>query len=110
MKYTLGEKKNGEISVNFVLTEKEWAEEVEKAYQKHKGEYKKEGFRQGKVPRKVLEQTYGEHIFFEDAFNDCFPELYTKMMQKEKQLFPVDYPRISLVNTLELKSKRKAQK
>ena len=96
MKYTLGEKKNGEISVNFVLTEKEWAEEVEKAYQKHKGEYKKEGFRQGKVPRKVLEQTYGEHIFFEDAFNDCFPELYTKMMQKEKQLFPVDYPRISV--------------
>ena len=96
MKYTLGEKKNGVIEVKFELNAKEWEAEVEKAYEKHKNEYKKEGFRTGKVPRKVLEQTYGENLFFEDAFNDSFPELYTKMLEKEKQLYPVDYPAISL--------------
>lgn len=96
MKYTLGEKKNGVIEVKFELNAKEWEAEVEKAYEKHKSEYKKEGFRTGKVPRKVLEQTYGENLFFEDAFNDSFPELYTKMLEKEKQLYPVDYPAISL--------------
>lgn len=96
MKYTLGEKKNGVIEVIFELNAKEWEAEVEKAYEKHKAEYKKEGFRTGKVPRKVLEQTYGENLFFEDAFNDSFPELYTKMLEKEKQLYPVDYPAISL--------------
>ncbi len=96
MKYTLGEKKNGVIEVKFELNAKEWEAEVEKAYEKHKAEYKKEGFRTGKVPRKVLEQTYGENLFFEDAFNDSFPELYTKMLEKEKQLYPVDYPAISL--------------
>lgn len=96
MKYTLGEKKNGVIEVKFELNAKEWEAEVEKAYEKHKVEYKKEGFRTGKVPRKVLEQTYGENLFFEDAFNDSFPELYTKMLEKEKQLYPVDYPAISL--------------
>lgn len=96
MKYTLGEKKDNKITVSFVLSKKEWEEEVEKAYQKHKGEYKKEGFRQGKVPRRVLEQTYGEFMFYEDAFNDSFPEYYTQMLKKEKQLFPVDYPEISL--------------
>lgn len=96
MKYTLGEKKNGVIEVKFELNAKEWEAEVEKAYEKHKLEYKKEGFRTGKVPRKVLEQTYGENLFFEDAFNDSFPELYTKMLEKEKQLYPVDYPAISL--------------
>lgn len=96
MKYTLGEKKNGVIEVKFELNAKEWEAEVEKAYEKHKAEYKKEGFRTGKVPRKVLEQTYGENLFFEDAFNDSFPELYTKMLEKEKEIYPVDYPAISL--------------
>lgn len=96
MKYTLGEKKNGVIEVKFELNAKEWEAEVEKAYEKHKADYKKEGFRTGKVPRKVLEQTYGENLFFEDAFNDSFPELYTKMLEKEKEIYPVDYPAISL--------------
>ena len=96
MKYTVKEKKNNQIVVEFVLNGKEWEAEIEKAYQKHKGEYKKEGFRQGKVPRKVLEQTYGEHIFWEEAFNDCFPEVYTNMLKKEKQLYPVDYPEVAV--------------
>ncbi len=96
MKYTIGEKKDGQVAVQFTLDAKEWEAEVEKAYQKHKGEYKKEGFRQGHVPRKVLEQTYGEFMFYEDAFNDSFPEYYTKMLKKEKEIFPVDYPAISL--------------
>ena len=96
MKYTIGEKKNGQVTIEFELDSKEWEAEVEKAYQKHKGEYKKEGFRQGKVPRKVLEQTYGPYVFYEDAFNDSFPEYYTKMLDKEKQLFPVDYPDVKV--------------
>ncbi len=96
MKYKIGEKKNGQVTINFELDAKEWEAEVEKAYQKHKGEYKKEGFRQGKVPRKVLESTYGEYLFYEDAFNDSFPGYYTQMLNKEKQLFPVDYPEIKL--------------
>ena len=96
MKYTIGEKKNGQVTVEFVLTSKEWEADVEKAYQKHKGEYKKEGFRQGKVPRKVLEQTYGAELFFEDAFNDSFPVYYSEMLKKEKELFPVDYPEIKI--------------
>ena len=96
MKYTIGEKKKGQVTIEFVLDAKDWEAEVEKAYQKHKGEYKKEGFRQGKVPRKVLEQTYGEDVFYEDAFNDSFEEIYTNMLSKEKELFPVDYPAVAV--------------
>ena len=96
MKYTVGEKKNGQIAVEFELSGKEWEAEIEKAYQKHKGDYKMQGFRQGKVPRKVLEQTYGEYIFFEDAFNDGFATHYTQMLEKEKEIFPVDYPQVSV--------------
>jgi len=96
MKYSVSEKKNGEVSVKFTLTAAEWEIEVEKAYQKHKGEYKKQGFRKGHVPRKVLEQTYGEEVFYDDAFNDSFAEFYSSMLKKEKELFPVDYPQVSI--------------
>lgn len=96
MKYTVGEKKNGQIVVTFTISTDEWEAEVEKAYQKNKGKYKKEGFRQGKVPRKVLEQTYGEYMFYEDAFNDACPRLYTEMLDKEPEIFPVSYPDIEV--------------
>ena len=50
MKYTLGEKKNGKITVDFVIPETEWEEQIENAYKKNCGKYKVEGFRQGKAP------------------------------------------------------------
>lgn len=96
MKYTRGEKKDGKIVVEFTLDAKEWENEIENAYQNNKGKYKKEGFRQGKVPRKVLEQTYGEFLFWEDAFNECFPKYYTEMLDKETDIFPVDFPEVDV--------------
>ena len=96
MKYTLNEKQDNQIKVDFVLTAKEWEEEVAHAYQKNKGKYNKEGFRKGNVPRAILEKTYGETLFYEDALNDCFPKYYTEMLSKEKDIYPVDYPEISV--------------
>lgn len=96
MKYTVGEKKNNQIVVTFTMTTEEWEAEVEKAYQKNKGKYKLEGFRQGKVPRKVLEQVYGEFMFYEDAFNDACPKMYSEMLEKETSIFPVSYPDIEV--------------
>lgn len=96
MKYTLGEKKDGKIIVDFAINEKEWEEEIEKAYKKNCGKYKVEGFRQGKAPRKMLEKSFGEFLFWEDALNDLLPRAYTEMLAKEKELFPVDYPTIDV--------------
>ena len=96
MKYTLSEKQNDEITITITLTEKEWAEEVENAYQKNKGKFKVEGFRAGKVPRTMIEKMYGKEVFYEDAFNDCFPKYYTDVLKKEKNLSPVDYPEVNV--------------
>lgn len=96
MKYTLGEKKNGKITVDFVLNEKEWEAEIENAYKKNCGKYKVEGFRQGKAPRKMLEKSFGEFLFWEDALNDLLPRAYQEMLSKEKELFPVDYPQVDV--------------
>ena len=101
MKYTLSEKQNDELTITITVTEKEWAEEVEAAYQKNKGKFKVEGFRAGKVPRSIIEKMYGKEVFFEDAFNDCFPKYYTDVLKKEKTLSPVDYPEVAVTEMSE---------
>ena len=98
MTYTIGEKKNGKLTVEFKLNAAEWEAEVEKAYQKNKGKYKLDGFRQGKIPRKVLEKTYGEYVFYEDALNAFCDNSFFDFLEKEKDVQAVDYPDISVKN------------
>ena len=96
MHYNIGKMSKGKINVEFVLDSNEWENYVEQAYQKEKGKYKKEGFRQGKVPRKVLENSYGDSLFYESAFDLAFPKIYTQMLNSEKSIVPVDYPEIDI--------------
>ena len=96
MKYTRLERKDDEIKVQFELTADEWEKEVEEAYKNHKNHYKKEGFRNGNVPRAILEKQYGENLFYEDALNDSFGKYYAEMLSKEKDIYPVDYPRLTV--------------
>lgn len=96
MKYNRLEKQNDEIKVQFELDAKEWEAEVETAYKNHKSHYKKEGFRNGNVPRAILEKQYGENLFYEDALNDSFGKFYAEMLSKETDIYPVDYPRLTV--------------
>ncbi len=34
------------------------------------------GFRRGKAPRSIIEKMYGKGVFYEDAINDCLPDVY----------------------------------
>lgn len=98
MTYKVNEKKDGKITVDFSLNADEWEAEVQKAYEKNKGKYKLDGFRQGKIPRKVLEKTYGDFIFYEDALNTVCDNSFFDMLEKEKDIKAVDYPDISVKN------------
>ena len=49
MTYKIGEKKDGKLVVEFKVNKEEWEAELEKAYQKTKGNYKLDGFRKGKI-------------------------------------------------------------
>ncbi|MBR6872208.1 MAG: trigger factor [Ruminococcus sp.] len=49
-------------------------EAVQKAYLKNKGRIQVPGFRKGKAPRKLIEKTYGEAFFYEDAVNLIYGE------------------------------------
>ncbi len=98
MTYKLTEKKDGKQIVEFSLNATEWEAEIQKAYEKNKGKYKLDGFRQGKIPRKVLEKTYGEFLFYEDALTSVCDSSFFEMLEKEKDIQAVDYPDISVQN------------
>ena len=96
MTYKIGEKKDGKLIVEFKLNADEWEAEVQKSYEKNKGKYKLDGFRQGKIPRKILEKTYGEYVFYEDALNTVCDNSFFDMLEKETDIKAVDYPDISV--------------
>ncbi len=58
------------------------------------------GFRAGKVPRKVFEQTYGAAAIANEAMDDVVPEVYSKAL-REHALEPVDRPKMELLPTEE---------
>ena len=49
---------------------------AEIAYKKQRKNIRLPGFRPGKAPRKIIEKMYGEFVFFEDAIEEIFPEVY----------------------------------
>lgn len=75
---------NNKISVKIEISPEKLEEGLQKAYLKTRGKYSYPGFRKGKVPRKVLENAYGELTFFEDAFDDLFNEAYIGYIESEK--------------------------
>lgn len=95
MNYTI-EKGNGEVKINFALSAKEWDDCIEKAYLKNKGKYSIPGFRKGHVSRKMIEKMYGEGVFFDDAFNDAFYDAYSKALNENEEIFPVDEPKVDI--------------
>ncbi|MDI3508433.1 MAG: trigger factor [Clostridiales bacterium] len=71
-------------------------EAVKKAYRKNIKKFRVPGFRVGKVPQHIVEQYYGESVFYEDAIDDVFPDAYSKAIE-ENNLTPVDLPQIDIV-------------
>ena len=49
---------------------------LNKVYLKVRKDITMPGFRKGKAPRMVIEAAYGKHVFYEDAIEELFPEIY----------------------------------
>ena len=96
MKYELKTLKDKKIEIQISLDAKEWDEAQEAAYKKTKGRYNIHGFRKGSAPRRVIEKTYGQGVFFEDAIDGCFYQYYFEVLQKEKDIQPIDAPALSI--------------
>lgn len=96
MKYTFEKAEKSTVKVTIKITEKEWNEAIDAAYEKSKGKYSLPGFRKGKVPKHLIESTYGKGIFYEDAINYAFPKYYGEFLDKETSVFPVGSPDLDI--------------
>ncbi len=92
MKYTFEKAEKSTVKITIDLNEKEWNEAIDSAYNKTKGRYSMPGFRKGKVPKHLLESTYGKGIFYEEAINQAFPKYYSEILEKETSIFAVAAP------------------
>lgn len=64
---------------------------VTAVYNKKKKDIQVPGFRKGKAPRHLIEQMYGQGIFFEDALNELIPPAFEEAL-KESGLVIVAAP------------------
>lgn len=92
-KYELKDKQ-GSLKVS--VSAKDWQDAVERAYEKNKGKYNVQGFRKGKAPRRVIEQTYGDTVFFDDAFEDVVSKEYGKFLNENKEVRPASMPQVEM--------------
>ena len=53
------------------------------------------GFRKGKAPRKIIEMNYGEGIFYGDAIDALFPEVFVPAVE-ETGILPIGAPSIDV--------------
>lgn len=71
-------------------------EAEERAFRRLAKSAKLPGFRPGKVPRKIFEQTYGAQTITDQAMEDVVPAVYAKAV-REHAIDPVDRPQMELL-------------
>ena len=96
MKYTFEKAEKSTVKIKITLSATEWKDAICAAYEKTKSKYSLPGFRKGKVPKHLLEATYGEGIFYEDAINDAFPKYYGEVLDKEPSIEAVAHPEVDI--------------
>ena len=86
---------SNKVKLNFIVEPEKFEEGIKKAYQKMVKKINIPGFRRGKAPMKVIEAHYGESVFYEDAFDAIFPEIYQAALT-EHNVDVVDRPELDV--------------
>ncbi len=99
MGYTVEKISGNQVKIAFEIASDKFDEAVQKAYLKVRGKVNVPGFRKGKAPRKLIENMYGEGVFYDDAFDILFPAEYEAAV-KENNLQVVDRPEVDTVDQI----------
>lgn len=88
---------NNTAKVVLEVEKEQFQTALDKAYRKVKNTIYIPGFRKGKAPRKIVEGMYGANVFYEDAINLIFPEIW-EQATTESELKVVGSPSVSDLN------------
>ena len=86
---------SNKVKLFFDVDSAKFDEAMGKAYLKVRSQVNVPGFRKGKAPRKLIENMYGEGIFYDEAFEIVFDEVYGPAIE-EKKIEVVDRPEIEI--------------
>ena len=89
---------NKKVKFTATIEAEKFEAAIEEVYQKNKHKFSIEGFRKGKAPRKVIEKQYGQGVFFEDAIDILLPQVYSEILQNEKELEVVARPDVDITD------------
>jgi trigger factor len=84
---------NNIAKFDLTVAAEDFAKAVDQVYRKNRSRYRVDGFRKGKVPRRVLESMYGPEIFYDEAIQIVFFEPYEKAVE-ELELEVIDQPSV----------------
>lgn len=91
------EKKEGtEITFKVEIAKEKVEEELSQAFRRVVKDVKVDGFRKGKVPRKIFERRFGEAVVREEVIKKIYPEIYQKIVEEHK-LVPIIEPTLEIV-------------
>lgn len=83
--------------LTFSVSAEKFQEGLDYSFNKNQKHFNIKGFRKGKVPRQIIEKTYGVEVFYDDAFNFVLQDAYAQAAEESK-LEIVSRPEIDVVS------------
>lgn len=95
MSANLEKLENNMVKITVTVEPEEFEKGMDYSYKKNKSRINVQGFRKGKVPRKIVESQYGPEVLYDDAVNYILPDAYSNAV-KELDLKVASKPNISV--------------
>ena len=86
---------NSKVTMDFKVSKEDFNKALDEAFAKNVKNFKIPGFRNGKVPRNVVEKTYGEGVLYDEAFSIAAEKEYEEAI-KANDLFVVSRPEVDI--------------
>lgn len=84
MNVKIEKQENSKVVLEFTMPVEEFKKNLDKSFAKNAKYFKVPGFRNGKVPRNIVEKVYGESVLYESVIEDNVDEEYRKAVEENK--------------------------
>ena len=95
MNVKVEKQENSKVVLEFTMDKDTFEKELDKAFHKNAKYFKVPGFRNGKVPRNIVEKVYGEGVLYETVIEDNVDNEYRKAVE-ENNLDVVSKPELDV--------------
>ncbi len=81
MSVKVEKQENSKVVLEFTMSKEDFEKALDKAFIKNAKYFKVPGFRNGKVPRAIVEKTYGESVLYETVIEDTVDTEYANAIE-----------------------------